>query len=33
MMSGRLQSTLSDLDLVTPLFEVASDEEETPQES
>jgi hypothetical protein len=32
MMAGRLQSTLSDLDLAAPLFETAS-EEETPQEN
>jgi CRP-like cAMP-binding protein len=33
MMSKRLRSTLSDLDLVTPLFEDAVEEEESPQES
>jgi hypothetical protein len=33
MMAKRLRSTLSDLDLVTPLFEDAVEEEESPQES
>jgi CRP-like cAMP-binding protein len=33
MMSERLQSTLSDLDLVAPLFETAPTEEETPQDN
>jgi CRP-like cAMP-binding protein len=33
MMAGRLQSTLSDLDLVVPLFEDAGAEEESPQEN
>lgn len=33
MMAGRLRSTLSDLDLVAPLFDEAGAEEESPQEN